>query len=303
MLTPLPSQDWNYETAAHLLNRAAFGGIPGNSSDAGKRSRRCGARSHPDQRRGERSASPAWAQPRNIRDTPNADAGAEGRAGEIPGKTARVPQDGGRKYSRSAALVAGTHDDDARAVARKDDALLARPFRDQRAESERRLLDVAAKRHAAPERARKLRRANEENLARSGDDDFLDLQQSRKEHPNENWARELMELFTVGIGNYTEKDIRESARAFTGYRIDLTNQQFRFARFQHDATTKTFLERTGPFDGDDVIDALVHQPACASFIGRKIWRYFVEDDPSPEIVATVAERIRAHKYEIRPLLR
>ena len=80
---------------------------------------------------------------------------------------------------------------------------------------------------------------------------YLDLQQSRQEHPNENWARELMELFTVGIGNYTEQDIRESARAFTGYRIDYTTQQFRFAPFQQDPRPKTFMGRTGNLNGDE----------------------------------------------------
>jgi len=132
---------------------------------------------------------------------------------------------------------------------------------------------------------------------------YLDLQQSRREHPNENWARELMELFTVGIGNYTEQDIREAARAFTGYRIDMTTQQFRFAPFQHDSTNKTLMGRTGPLNGDDVIDILVRKSACAQFIGKKLWRFFVEDDPSPQIVDLVANTIRAHNFEIRPVLR
>jgi len=132
---------------------------------------------------------------------------------------------------------------------------------------------------------------------------YLDLQQSRKEHPNENWARELMELFTVGIGNYSEQDIRESSRAFTGYRIDMTTQQFRFAPFQQDKGTKDFMGRTGAFSGDDIIDILLQQPACAQFIGRKLWRYFVEDDPSPRVVDVIAERIRARNYDMRPVLR
>jgi len=132
---------------------------------------------------------------------------------------------------------------------------------------------------------------------------YLDLQESEKEHPNENWARELMELFTIGIGNYSEQDIRESARAFTGYRVHLGTQQFRFRSFQHDDSSKTFMGRTGPFDGDGIIDTLFEKPACGQFIGRKIWRYFVEDEPSPQIVEAFADRIRAHKYEIRPLLR
>ena len=70
---------------------------------------------------------------------------------------------------------------------------------------------------------------------------YLDLHQSRREHPNENWARELMELFTIGIGNYTERDVRESARAFTGYRLDLATQRFWFAPNRHDAGPKNFL--------------------------------------------------------------
>ena len=132
---------------------------------------------------------------------------------------------------------------------------------------------------------------------------YLDLQQSRKEHPNENWARELMELFTVGIGNYSEQDIRESARAFTGYRIELTTQQFRFAPMQHDHGPKNFMGRTGALNGDEIIDVLVDKPACAQFLGRKLWRFFVEDEPSPQIVDTIASSIRAHNYEMRPVLR
>jgi uncharacterized protein (DUF1800 family) len=132
---------------------------------------------------------------------------------------------------------------------------------------------------------------------------YLDLQQSRREHPNENWARELMELFTVGIGNYTEQDIRESARAFTGYRIDFTTQQFRFAPFQQDHGTKTFMGQNGNLNGDKIIDTLVSKPACAEFIGRKLWRFFAEDEPSPAIVDSIAATIRAHKFEMRPILR
>src|SRR5579864_618030 len=132
---------------------------------------------------------------------------------------------------------------------------------------------------------------------------YLDLQQSRQEHPNENWARELMELFTVGIGNYTEQDIRESARAFTGYRIDFTTQQFRFAPFQQDHGEKKFMGRTGSLSGDDIIDTLVSRPACAQFIGRKLWRFFADDDPPGAIVDSVAATIRKHNFEIRPVLR
>jgi uncharacterized protein (DUF1800 family) len=112
-----------------------------------------------------------------------------------------------------------------------------------------------------------------------------------------------MELFTVGIGNYTEQDIREAARAFTGYRIDLTTQQFRFAPLQQDLAPKNFMGRSGPLNGDDIINILVGKPASAQFIGRKLWRFFVEDEPPPQIVDSVASSLRARNYEIRPVLR
>src|ERR1700736_3382922 len=83
----------------------------------------------------------------------------------------------------------------------------------------------------------------------------------------------------------------------------MTTQQFRFARFQQDLASKTFMGKIGPLNGDDIIDILVKQPACAQFIGRKLLRYFVEDDASPQLVDLMASRIRAHNYEMRPVLR
>jgi uncharacterized protein (DUF1800 family) len=132
---------------------------------------------------------------------------------------------------------------------------------------------------------------------------YLDLAQSRKELPNENWARELMELFTVGIGNYCEQDVRESARAFTGYRLNLARQEFFFARHQHDNKPKTFLGRRGNFNGDDIIDILTSQPTCAQFIGKKLCRYFINDEPAPLLVNAVAESLRIHNFEMKPVLR
>jgi uncharacterized protein (DUF1800 family) len=132
---------------------------------------------------------------------------------------------------------------------------------------------------------------------------YLDLAQSRKAHPNENWAREVMELFTLGIGHYSETDIRESARAFTGYEINLTNQQFRFNPAQHDASRKSFMGRTDDFSGDDILDIIVQQPACPEWLGRKLWRFFVEDEPSPQMVSVVAGLLRENHFELRPVLR
>ncbi len=132
---------------------------------------------------------------------------------------------------------------------------------------------------------------------------YLDLQQSKKDHPNENWAREVMELFTFGIGNYSEADVKAGARAFTGYRIDPARQEFHFAAAQHDETAKTFLGQTGNLSGDDVLDLIVAQPACPKFIGRKLWRFFVEDAPAPATIEAMGGLLRKHGFQIRPALR
>lgn len=133
---------------------------------------------------------------------------------------------------------------------------------------------------------------------------YLDTNSSTREHPNENFARELLELFTLGESvRYTEKDIREAARAFTGYRIDLRNQTFRFARRLHDGADKAFLGQAGPFSGDGIIAIILQQPECGEFISRKIWRFFAEENPSPALVQALARGFRNSGYDLSALLR
>jgi len=107
---------------------------------------------------------------------------------------------------------------------------------------------------------------------------WLDGESNTKEHPNENFARELMELFTCGIGHYTESDVREAARAFTGWHRDKT--QFAFNAGDHDAGRKHFLGKLGRFDGGDIIDILMQQPATLHFLARKLLRFFAAPVPS-----------------------
>ena len=127
---------------------------------------------------------------------------------------------------------------------------------------------------------------------------WLDLGQSRKDHPNENFAREVMELFSLGEGHYTEKDIQESAKAFTGYRIDYQTGYFRFQGKDFDPGTKTFFDKSGPFTGDDIIDAIVAQPQCARFIGKKLWVFFVSENPPEETITGIAELLLSNGYDI-----
>lgn len=130
---------------------------------------------------------------------------------------------------------------------------------------------------------------------------FLNNQQNKKSKPNENFAREVMELFTMGRGNYTEKDIREAARAFTGWGYNLQGE-FVFREQQHDAGSKNFLGRTGNFNGDDILDILLAQPQTAQYISRKIYRYFVNEAIDEQRLALLAKRFYDSKYDIKSLL-
>jgi len=131
--------------------------------------------------------------------------------------------------------------------------------------------------------------------------DFLNNQQNRKRHPNENYARELMELFTLGIGNYTEADIREGARAFTGWAHD--GEAFIFRKFDHDDEPKTFMGRRGNFDGDDVISLILQNKSCAPYVASRLWTFYVNDEPDPAIIASLSDVFKNNSFELRPLLR
>jgi hypothetical protein len=125
--------------------------------------------------------------------------------------------------------------------------------------------------------------------------EWLDSNSNVKAHPNENYAREVMELFSLGVGNYTEKDVREAARAFTGWHTD--DDQFEFDATFHDDGPKTVLGRAGSWNGDDVVCILLEQPANARFLVRKLYRFFVSEThtPSQQLLEPLAERF--HKSE------
>ncbi|WP_417430407.1 DUF1800 domain-containing protein [Halpernia sp.] len=130
---------------------------------------------------------------------------------------------------------------------------------------------------------------------------FLNNQQNKKGHPNENFGREVMELFTMGRGNYTEKDVKEGSRAFTGwgYGKDGTFQER--PRF-HDSESKTFLGKTGNFNGDDILDIILTQKITAKFITKKIYRFFVNENIDEKIAEDLSENFYASNYDIKKLM-
>jgi uncharacterized protein (DUF1800 family) len=130
---------------------------------------------------------------------------------------------------------------------------------------------------------------------------FLNNNQNRKNHPNENFAREVMELFTLGRGNYTETDIKEAARAFTGWGANIPGE-FVFRRNQHDEGKKTVLGQAGNLDGDDVLNILLDNKQTAVHISRKIYRYFVNENVDETKVQWLAGRFHQSNYDIKSLM-
>jgi uncharacterized protein (DUF1800 family) len=130
---------------------------------------------------------------------------------------------------------------------------------------------------------------------------YLDNANNRKAAPNENYARELLELFTLGEGNYSEPDVKEAARALTGW--TLRHGEFHSDQRMHDDGEKTFLGRTGRFDGNGIIDIILDQLAAERFLARKLLVYFVRDDPPDADVEALARVIRAHDFNMREVMR
>ena len=151
---------------------------------------------------------------------------------------------------------------------------------------------------------------------------WLDNNENKDGEPNENYGRELLELFSMGVGNYTENDIKDAARAFTGWTFVQPLSQYPFGHYdtefefrpdEHDYGQKTFLGRTGNFDGKDIIDIVVEQPATARFICRHLYNFFVADEPQvpawpqipcqdPEALETMVQAYMESSGDIRRIL-
>jgi uncharacterized protein (DUF1800 family) len=138
---------------------------------------------------------------------------------------------------------------------------------------------------------------------------YLNNNDSRKNKPNENLAREIMELFALGIGNYTEQDIKEGARALTGYTF--VDDDFQFQEKNHDAGPKKILGKSGTLDGDGFVTAILEQRACSHLIATKLYRFFAADyptgrdeidKPAKAVIADLANRMLASKYQVKPVL-
>ena len=132
---------------------------------------------------------------------------------------------------------------------------------------------------------------------------FLNNQQNKKEHPNENFARELLELFTLGAGNYSEQDIKEIARAFTGWGINRNTHEFEFHERLHDEGEKNIFNRKGNFGGEDVINMIISNKKTAYFICRKIYKYYVNENINENHIKELAEFYYQNQYNTGALIK
>lgn len=304
MLKPLSADRWNEVTAAHLLNRAGFGGPPAgirrltDLGPGGAVSALLDYEKIPDA-----TADPVWAKP----DPAGNESLREAIQKATPEQRRQIQQQQNRLQVERLTELRGWW--------------LNRMAKGPRPFQEKMVLfwhGHFATSFVKVRNAYYLWRQNElfrrlatgnwlELLTFVGQDPamliWLDQAQSRKEHPNENFARELMELFALGEGHYTEKDVTEGARALTGWSLDQLTEKFLYRPFFHDNGVKTFLGRTGSLTGNDVMEQIVAQPQAARFITAKLWNYFAGQPPAIALNDALAAAFRESGNNFKPLLR
>jgi uncharacterized protein (DUF1800 family) len=319
MLNPLPASNWNYATAAHLYNRAGFGGRPEEIEKLVKLGPDEAVSFFVDYEKiPVEEERPEWAKPDPER---NERIQQIQRMAREEMDSAKSDDEKQQEAEKRRKMVQEIQRDQIRNIQEMRGAWLhlmatgPRPFQEK--------LTLFWHGHFATS-AIKVRDAyfmwlQIDTFRRMGEGNWLDLleavakdpamlvwldqAQSRREHPNENFARECMELFTLGEGHYTEKDVTEAARAMTGWSLDRLTEEYRYRPFAHDNGVKTVLGRTGNLTGKDVLETIVAQPQAGRFISAKLWKFFGSDDPSPELVEALADVFRSNDNNFKPLLR
>jgi uncharacterized protein (DUF1800 family) len=304
MLQPLAENRWNFETAAHLLNRAGFGGTPAEIQQLADLSHAEAISSLLDcEKIPDFTADPVWAKPDPERVQKLRDVYQHGS----PEEKKQAQQDENRLQQERMLELRGWW--------------LQRMAKGSRPFQEKMVLFWHGHFATSFEKVRDayymwrqnelFRRLATDNwlrlLIEAGKDPamlvWLDQAQSRKEHPNENYARESMELFSLGEGHYTEEDVTEGARALTGWSLDRLNQKFIYRPFFHDNGVKTFLGQTGNFNGEEIMEQIVMQPQAARFITAKLWNFFAGQTPSDELNDGLAAVFRYNGNNFKPFLR
>lgn len=303
MLRPLPGKRWNSATAAHLLNRAGFGGTPAEIESLAALGLERAVEhlvnyestpdptenpdwAKPDPERAERLRSARMAGPEERRKIQQEEQRTQRqRLLELKAWWLRRMAQGPRPLQEKLTLF--WHGHFATSMEKVRDAYLMWRqndlFRQMALGCWPDMLIAVAKDPAM--------------LV------WLDQAQSRKEHPNENFAREVMELFALGEGHYTEKDVTEGARALTGWSYNRLEQTFVERPFWHDRGEKTIFAQTGNFNGEDFLRLIVARPQAARFITAKLWKYFAGAEPSEEVASALVAEFRQAKDTFKPVVR
>jgi uncharacterized protein (DUF1800 family) len=303
MLEPVSGAEWDFQKAAHLLNRAGFGGAPSEIEKLAALGPAKAVASLVDYEGiPDAAVDPAWARP-------DPERAERLRAARMAGEEERRRVQ--REYQQQ---------ERQRAVALRGWWLRRmaggpRPFQEKMvlfwhghfATSVQKVRDTYLM-WRQNELFRRLATGNWPALLVAVAKDpamllWLDQARSRKEHPNENFAREVMELFTLGEGHYTENDITEGARALTGWSYDAAKQCFIQRPAWHDRGEKVIFGQRGNFDGEDFLKLIVAQPQAGRFITAKLWNFFAGAEPSPDLEAALAARFREGGDNFKPLLR
>jgi uncharacterized protein (DUF1800 family) len=304
MLGPLPRQRWDFKTAAHLLNRAGFGGPPVEIEKLVALGPEQAVSSFVDYESiPDPWTPPDWAKP----DPEKFERLRAARMAATPEERQQLQREEQRNVQQ--------HMLELREWWLKRMATGPRPLQEKMVLFWHGHFATSVEKVRDPylmwrqnEVFRKMATGNWlQMLIDVGKDPamliWLDQAQSRREHPNENFAREVMELFALGEGHYTEKDITEGARALTGWSYDRPSQEFIERPFLHDRGLKTIFGRTGFFNGEDFLELIVAQPQAPRFVTGKLWNFFAGEPASDDLISALSEVFRNSGNSFKPVLR
>jgi len=302
MLEPIKNSDWNEEKAAHLLNRAGFSAHPDDIQRlAAMRPAEAVASLVDYEKIPDHTTNPPWAKP-------NPDAVKEQRAMRLLSEVERRQQRARQRRQTRHEMA------DLRQWWLERMAYGPRPLQEKLVlfwhghfATSQEKVKMAYLMFQQNEVFRQHAKGKWIDLLTAVSKDpamlvWLDGARSNRQKPNENFAREVMELFTLGEGNYSEDDIREAARAFTGWSVDRETQSYTWRDRAHDQGSKTFFGRSGKFKGEDILKILVSKHQADLFITAKLWRFFVREKLSPQLNEALATAFRYHKQTFGPFL-
>lgn len=300
MLEPLPGHQWNAATAAHLMNRAGFGGSPAAVKNLEALGLNRAVSWFIDYERiADDTPAPDWAQP-----DPDLITRKEAIRKAADPETRRMLQS--QQYQQENAQIA-----DLRYWWLRRMALGPRPFQEKMTLFWHGHFATSYEKVHNPYflwlqndtlRQNALGNFNQLLIAVAEDPAmlvYLDGADSHKNHPNENFAREVMELFTLGEGNYTEQDIQQAAKAYTGWGLSHDRLRYQYHPGNHDDGPKTIFGQTGNYSGEDVLNMICEKPECSRFIAERIWRFFVQDSPPKDCVEALAGVLHKSNMDLR----